>query len=243
MPQNTQPGHFGADSPAYVFGRKNLDYQGPQAGSSTDIPKSPEDVASDFSSEAQKISADDLEYDEKSFSTPISNIDFSDVSGEFSYFEDDDSDQLVVTKDEDSGNIYATKYCLYGTYGGEFDDYTEGTSIKNDYPEVFNDPDKYDELKESFVKEYDSWANESLSYAAKGKDRDIIVERDWEGESEECFQYVIETTFSPGENGDYGGATFEDMLNSGSEVLGDGRYYQDGTAEFLRKEAKRISQS
>lgn len=28
MPKNLRPGHFGDQSPEYVFGRKNLDYQG-----------------------------------------------------------------------------------------------------------------------------------------------------------------------------------------------------------------------
>lgn len=59
MPQNTQPGHFGSDSPAYVFGRKNLDYRGPSSASGDNaqgVQESSGSVTSDFGGVSSRVS-------------------------------------------------------------------------------------------------------------------------------------------------------------------------------------------
>lgn len=49
MTQNSnQPGHFGAQAPAYVFGRQNLDYNPASYNDSEDLRATVEDVKADF---------------------------------------------------------------------------------------------------------------------------------------------------------------------------------------------------
>lgn len=57
---NKTPGHFGADSPAYVFGRKNLDYQ-PTAADSKGLNKEiGHDAESDFSDNNPELGSVDI---------------------------------------------------------------------------------------------------------------------------------------------------------------------------------------
>lgn len=263
MPQNTQPGHFGADSPAYVFGRKNLDYQGPQSNLSATDKKNLSQAHNDFSDESEKVSISDLDYDDNSMNTPIKNIDFPDVFSHPEQLEDGDGDVLIVSSDSETGEIYAEKNFYYGNTEDTFNDLVDVSGIKKKYPDVFDGGDNESQLKATF--EYkmagEIIPNELKKSAEKYNSDNVNTNTGIESDLTESYfedgfgyglpaqefeeptgelRYNISTTFSPGKNGDYGGSTFSDILGAGENISDcTGSIVDEGT-KMLNKEAQRI---
>lgn len=191
-----------------------------------------------------RYSEDDVEVQQ----IPISQIDFPDGSdfNESASFKDSQGDEVEVRKDPDTGEIEATKYYNFGSGKDLLDQYASRSGVKEMHPEIFEDETKRYGLETRFVSKLNDVLQDNLRQEARNQrddDKFVTAEVDF-GDyypSDEGLRYLINTTFYPGEDGDYHGNTFRDILDTGEDVVvGSDRYYPE-LEEFLKDTAQKTT--
>lgn len=200
------------------------------------------DVSEDFPSR-ECISIFDLdENDSNSLATPLKDIDFSGATDNSpKEFYDYNGHHVFISGDENTGEITALKKLHLDDHDEQFNENFPGHLASN-YPEINAELSAF---KDDFVLEFNNRVTDFLLEQAEKETeigvKDIIVNPGDSTETKNDFIFDIKTTYFPGENGDFGGANFEDLVHSGERVFSNSEisyYYVPGLEDFMWDEVE-----
>lgn len=178
------------DGPRYIYGKKNVNYQGARRASGNAISGSESSVRSDFSSvdpydfEEEKVSIEDADLD-----TPLKDIDFED-------YEDSGFGEPYLVDSDIGQNVYIQSYGDDVTMTYEFEDNARNTILS--------------------LLDGDVYEAEELEYDPYGSDEDAVSDEYYDAYSEALQSFADKEGLSLDQEfieADYGRLSFHHSVD------------------------------